>query len=102
MLNNWKVLTYRNENYLQFVREQPCCVPGCPNVPCDPHHVKEAGTGGMSLKCSDLLTVPACRKHHDEFGNCGKYTAQMRLHINFTEIQRNVLIKYIQTLEPMK
>jgi hypothetical protein len=102
MLNNWKPQTYRNEAYLQFIREQTCCVPGCNETPCDPHHVKEVGTGGMSLKCDDLLTVPCCRRHHSEFGNCGKETAQGRFKINFIEIERDMLRKYVKQLQPMK
>jgi hypothetical protein len=104
MLNNWKQITYRNEPYLQFIREQECCVPGCHVSPCDPHHCNTKGnlSGGMSLKCDDTLAIPLCRIHHSEAGNCGRSFFQEKHKINFIEIQRNLLQKFVMKIKPMK
>lgn len=58
----------RSRNHLSRVRGRPCCICGAP-APSDPHHF--AGAAGTALKCSDYLTVPLCRKHHDEFHSKG-------------------------------
>ena len=36
------------------------------------HHGKAAGGGGVSIKGSDLRTVPLCDAHHTEFHKTGK------------------------------
>lgn len=50
--------------YLKWVKSQPCqCCGGAAD---DPHHLIGYGQGGMGTKAHDSLTIPLCRKHHDE------------------------------------
>ena len=56
----------RCRTYLDFVRSHPCCACGA-NAD-EAHHF---GPRGMGEKCSDLLAVPLCKKHHDDFHACG-------------------------------
>ena len=50
----------RDEDYLNFIRGQPCMVEGC-TEPSEAHHIEN---DGLSLKCSDYRTVPLCGHHH--------------------------------------
>lgn len=52
---------WESPEHLVLVRLQPCCGCGAPG-PSDPHHFGERGVG---QRCSDLLTVPLCRRCHD-------------------------------------
>ena len=53
-----------NDNYLQWVKSQPCCV--CGATADDAHHLIGYGQGGMGTKAHDLFTIPLCRIHHSE------------------------------------
>ncbi len=61
--------------YLDFIRNKPCCV--CFNpAPNDPHHLRAIGMGRNRNKLSEFEhiekgVVPLCRKHHQEFHNGG-------------------------------
>lgn len=60
-----KVIPIRDEDYLDFLRGEPCVVPRCRNVDIEAMH-----TGGMKSgaakgrKASDLDAVPGCDYHH--------------------------------------
>jgi hypothetical protein len=58
-----------DEQYLDFIREQNCCVPSCGRRGVDPHHIEN---DGLSRKCSDYDTIPLCRHHHT--GMAGYHT----------------------------
>jgi len=58
-----KPKTYRNADYLDYVRMQPCLFCQRP-APSDPHHL---GKGGWGMKASDLTCIPLCREHHRLF-----------------------------------
>lgn len=66
----------RSKKYMVHVREQGCCCASFARARCDgpmrAHHHGRRGGGGMSLKTSDLHTVPVCRAHHDEFHRTGE------------------------------
>lgn len=96
-MTNWKPKTLRNKKYLQFIREQKCCVPQCPIIGCDPHHVKTKGKSGMGIKGSDIRTVPLCRKHHSEGDNIGMSWRQFqeKYNIDFKEIMLDLMEKHI-------
>ena len=53
----------RSPKVLGFTRDQPCCVCDQP-PPNDPHHLFGSA---MSLKSSDIFTVPLCRKCHTKY-----------------------------------
>lgn len=52
----WKVKTPRDKKYLKWIRSCPCFECGT-RFEVQAHHIE---TGGVSLKCSDYLTVPLC------------------------------------------
>jgi len=51
----------RDGAYLDFVRSQPCAVPGCPARDIEAHHW---GARGLGQKCDDTSTAPLCGNHH--------------------------------------
>lgn len=59
-----KLQRWINDNYLKWVKSQPCCV--CNSIAHDAHHLIGHGQGGMGTKAHDLFTIPLCRIHHDE------------------------------------
>lgn len=59
-----KLQRWINDNYLQWVKSQPCCV--CNSIADDAHHLIGYGQGGIGTKAHDLFTIPLCRIHHDE------------------------------------
>lgn len=60
----------RDSAYLDYIRSLPCAICG---QDAEPHHVEG---GGVALKGSDYLTVPLCRKHHDEYHTRGRVSFQ--------------------------
>lgn len=58
-----KLQRWINDNYLKWVKSQPCCV--CNSIAHDAHHLIGYGQGGMGTKAHDLFTIPLCRVHHD-------------------------------------
>ena len=59
-----KLLRWTNDNYLQWVKKQPCCI--CNAMADDAHHLIGYGQGGTGTKAHDLFTIPLCRIHHSE------------------------------------
>uniref|UniRef100_UPI0023AB559A DUF968 domain-containing protein n=1 Tax=Providencia rettgeri TaxID=587 RepID=UPI0023AB559A len=59
-----KLQRWINDNYLQWVKSQPCCV--CNSIAHDAHHLIGYGQGGTGTKAHDLFTIPLCRIHHSE------------------------------------
>jgi hypothetical protein len=63
----------RADNYLWFIRQQPCCICG-DDVHVEAHHPRHgsAEDAGMAQKVDDRWALPLCGKHHRElhaFGN---------------------------------
>jgi len=52
----------RSPAYRKWLRSQPCMVTG--RTPCDPHHVKLFGNGGMGIKPPDNDCVPLAHEVH--------------------------------------
>lgn len=60
-----KQKAWRSKRYLQWVRSLPCCMCGAPAE--DAHHlIGVGGMGGMGTKAPDSMSMPVCRRHHDE------------------------------------
>lgn len=59
-----KLQRWTNDDYLKWVKSQPCCV--CGATADDPHHIIGYGQGGIGTKAHDLFTIPLCRVHHSE------------------------------------
>jgi hypothetical protein len=98
-LTNWKPQTYRDKDYLQFIREQPCVI--CGTIPCQPHHLNQVGTrsGGMALKISDYRTIPLCFLHHAEYHTIGRQTMGKKYSKDFRELLIDTLEKGILCLK---
>lgn len=56
----------RSRKHLDFVRSRQCafCLLQADEAH---HHSRKAGGGGSSIKGCDLLTVPLCHAHHNEW-----------------------------------
>lgn len=64
MNRNAKII---DENYLNYVRLQPCLV--CAKRPVDADHLK--ARGWEQAKRNDYSAIPLCREHHSERGQIG-------------------------------
>jgi hypothetical protein len=66
---NFKNPRERDEDYLAFVRTQPCCVCRDPNSTEAHHprvgHINDGGPG-MAQRASDKWALPLCSRHHRE------------------------------------
>lgn len=62
----------------KFVRSHHCCVPGCPAMGVDFHHIRDAANSGTGLKPHDQFGVALCHNHHDEHHSCGVHTFEDR------------------------
>ena len=89
---------YENPEYLEFVRQLPCCVPGCKskNVlrkdkgrKVEAHHCKSVGSGG-----SDLTAVPLHDIHHTE-AHLSQVKFQEKYGVDFKEVQIECMQLYI-------
>ena len=97
-MNLQKPKRFESEKYKEFIRNFPCCVPGCnrrsnsknSKRQVDPHHSKSKGSGG-----SDLACVPLCDCHHSESHQIGQTTFQERREIDFREIRLALLEAWI-------
>lgn len=79
-----KPVTYRDHNYLDWMRGQPCVMCGKHG---EPHHVRRLYWGaGVSHKPHDYCTISLCREHHDP-----KHEANL----NIERLIISYLMKYI-------
>lgn len=88
---------WRSPEHLVLVRQQPCC--GCgAAAPSDPHHFGERGVG---QRCSDLLTVPLCRRCHDLVtdgrGTPGRHREELQEY--FQGVALELLMRRVRQLE---
>lgn len=58
---------HRSARYLAFVRRQRCWFCQTDQDVVAHHHSRRQGGGGTGLKGCDLLTVPLCNQHHQEW-----------------------------------
>ena len=93
-----KPTRYTNEEYLEFVRGLPCCVPRCnsKNVlrkdkgrKVEAHHCKSTGSGG-----SDLTAIPLHDIHHTE-AHTSQVKFQEKYGVDFKEVQIDCMQLYI-------
>ena len=68
-----------DERFLDFIREQPCCL--CYRWPTDPHHLDSRGSGG-----SDYSAVPLCRVCHTRAHQLGERLIRQRHGVDMREI----------------
>lgn len=54
---------WMSKGYESWVRSQPCMLCDTPNA--ELHHIKGIGNfSGVGMKCSSILTMPACKGCH--------------------------------------
>ena len=87
MLN--KPARYKNKDYIEYIKEQPCCITERPNV--DPHHTKSIGSGG-----SDLSAIPLTHELHVECHKIGRDTFQKKYNIDFKDIIFKLMERFIE------
>jgi hypothetical protein len=85
---------YESEEYVDFIKKQPCCVhvSRCKAMDRlrDGHHLKTKGSGG-----GDLERIPLCRPLHTEVHmSRGKF--EEKYHIDLKDVQINCLKLYIE------
>jgi hypothetical protein len=77
----------KNSSYLDFIRSRPCSF--CGNPCTDPHHsirtLRGISEAGLAQKGSDYLSIPACRRHHEQ------------LHAGYLQVSREELLEIIVT-----
>jgi hypothetical protein len=63
----------RDEAYLDYIRDQPCCIPGCgDDVSVEAAHLRigsindDKPQGALSMKSGDKWALPLCGRHHRE------------------------------------
>jgi hypothetical protein len=91
------------KKYREHVRSLPCYIhDGCAGDVAT-HHIE---TGGMGMKCSDLMTVPLCFKHHSEIHQRGRITFANKYGVNPYQFALKILVEFIQQngikIEPQK
>lgn len=84
-----------DEKYLQFIRQQPCCVSG--RTPVDPHHFL---TGGMGTKGSDYATVPLHREYHNAIHDKGQAVCEREWNVSFRALGFGYMHLYFVGVEP--
>lgn len=63
----------RDNSYLNWIRQQPCCIPGCGNdVNVEAAHLRSGSldddkpAAGGQQKSDDKWALPLCGRHHRE------------------------------------
>ena len=89
---------YKNKAYMEYIKQQPCCVTGMMMVnqdtgqtESDPHHTASRGSGGSDLSC-----VPLLHELHQEGDKIGWKTFQMKYDIDFREVRLKLLERWIE------
>lgn len=80
-----KIKPFRNQKYLDWIREKPCVF--C-RQPSEPHHVRRHYWGaGIGMKPHDYVSIPVCRTHHE---------AKFEMDICINTVITGLLIEYIK------
>lgn len=80
---------YINKAYVEYIKQQPCCVSRVVGV--DPHHTKSVGSGG-----SDLTCIPLSHKLHQEGHQIGWDTFQVKYNIDFRDVRIELLERWVE------
>jgi hypothetical protein len=73
--------------HLDWIRDQPCCVPRCLREPIEAHHVRTAANSGTALKPDDMEVIPLCAYHHRLVHRMGQKTFQSFFGVDFSEVK---------------
>jgi len=83
--------TIRDEQYLDYIRAQPCAVCAAP-APNDPHHLD---SGVMGSKGDDWTCVPLCRTHHREYHDHGEAHVEREHRVDLWRHSHRLLRRYL-------
>jgi hypothetical protein len=86
-----KIAIPRDNNYLAFVRTQPCCVTGMEGDDIQAHHFV---TGGSGIKGSDYATVPIKAVYHRKAHDLGPKELDAVFEIDVWKVSANLLSMY--------
>ena len=84
----------KNKKYIDFIKEQPCCVTGGEAVP---HHVRTLGECGTGLKPPDYFAIPIDPiMHIEELHRHGEELFYSNQFIDPAKVIIGLLTKYIE------
>jgi len=99
-LEEQEIETVRDQEYINWVKTQPCAATNSP-PPNEPHHVAQGGTG---MKGSDWTIIPVCRKVHDYIEDVGHEAAEKKYNFSITQALFETMHKrlhgYVPSLPP--
>jgi hypothetical protein len=93
-----KPIRKRDEAYLRWIRLQASCVSG--QTPCEAHHVREDGHGGMGTKPDDSRVVPLTRDEHRDFHEIGKEAFELKHGADLELTIWSLRVKYEMHVKP--
>lgn len=80
----------RDAAHLKWIRQQPCCVPGCEwRGIIHAHHIRTAANSGTGMKPPDRDTVPMCGPHHRHGHLVGWRTFEARSRIDLAALAKD-------------
>ncbi len=86
-----KLFNCKDEDYLNYIRDQECCIPGCEchgkSMRSDPHHLWHA-------KNNDYMAVPLCRPKHILIGTMPVKEFEEKHNVNLSEEALYYLFNY--------
>jgi len=87
--------TVRDEDYLAWVRDQPCAV-CADSAPSDPHHLD---SGIMGSKGDDWTALPLCRECHRAYHDEGHDTFQTQHSVDLWREAHRHLRRYLSSTQ---
>lgn len=90
-----KPVRMKDENYLRYVRRQPCCITGTQS---EAAHIVPEGYGKTGSKVSDYRTVPMNWRPHREYHRIGRHAFEAKHNIDLDLVQLQYLETYVSAL----
>lgn len=87
-LNDYKPTVPKSKDYLQEVRELPCCITGQPG-PSDPHHTE---VGGFRMKGTDYSCIPLSREIHRQVEDYGHEWLEKEFNVRVGNLVSRTLV----------
>lgn len=88
--------TYRDDDYLAWLRTLPCIVPKCKK----PSEASHTGDHGYGIKAMDYQAVPMCHDHHiasnSSWHGLGRERFEEMYGLDVDKIVIGLLARYIQ------
>lgn len=85
----------RDNEYLNYIRKQPCLVCGMYNNT-EAHHLRINNKGGTAIKPPDAYCVPLCNQHHLEYHRNGHkwFEGQVKWVLKRVDLEDFCLLNY--------